>query len=722
MRSAALLALFATAASAAEIENTVIAENLRDPMEITVTPDGGDIFVVERAGRVLRVHPATGGVFEMGNIPVTALQAKDPDSPYAREDGVLGITLDPAFPINRHLYIYYSHATKMLNRLSRFTLKDGKLDMASELPMLDVETDRADRVCHHGGSLTFGPDGLLYLSCGDNTNPFESDGYSPLDRRPGRDRMDSERGSGNTNNLRGKILRIRPTEAGYDIPVGNLFPPGTAKTRPEIYVMGCRNPFRISVDPKTKALYWGEVGPDASNDGPKGPRGYDEINQALRPGNFGWPFVIANNQPYPIVDFATGQPTRMTNPASPLNDSPNNTGLNKLPPAQPALIWYPYGESKEFPVLGSGGRCAMAGPVFYFDSSRKFNLLDRGDDHTLLVYEWARGKIFKARLGAGEKLTGLTQMMEGLVHPMDMEMAKDGSVYLAEYGSNWWFNTDGRLRRLRAANGNHAPTLSAITPGAQPGQYSVSDVADADGDKVTVEWWLTNGASETKVGTGESVTLAGNGSELRAVATDAKGAVSVKRLPLVVAEGLPPLAMKLDEETAVPGGDVHFKITGDPTPETKTLVIRARYIPPTGHDAGGPMLDAALTPIVTSRGCFACHQVGTKSVGPAYLDVAMKYRDDPNAVATLLAKIKAGGAGVWGEVMMPPQVAVSEEEGTRIIHGILGLADGISEAKGIAEGTLKLPPAPANAGPNGAWEISAEGPGRAPAKTRLKAN
>ena len=170
--------------------------------------------------------------------------------------------------------------------------------------------------------------------------------------------------------LRGKILRIRVNEDGtYTIPDGNLFPKGMAKTRPEIYVMGDRNPYRISVDQKTGFLYWGEVGPDANNDSmeTRGPRGYDEFNQARQAGFFGWPFFIANNLPYREYDYATGKSGAAFDPAKPMNNSRNNTGLQQLPPAQPAFIWYPYAASKDFPQLGSGGRCAMAGPVYYPD-------------------------------------------------------------------------------------------------------------------------------------------------------------------------------------------------------------------------------------------------------------------------------------------------------------------------------------------------------------------
>ena len=406
MRTIVAITLSISLAHAGEIESAYFAETLRDPMELAVAP-GGNLIVIEREGRLLRVHPATGGVFEIGNVPVTALRSSDSKSAWAKEDGLLGLALDPSFATNQRLYLYYSHPEKLLNRLSRFQLKDGKLDLTSESVLLDVATDRRDTVCHQGGSLTFGPGGLLYLSTGDNTNPFESDGCAPLDDREGHEHTNAMRSAGNTNDLRGKILRIRPTETGYEIPTGNLFTPGTAKTRPEIYIMGCRNPFRISVDPKTNILYWGEVGPDARSESTNGPRGHDEVNQAKAAGNFGWPFVIADNKPYPIVDFTTHTPGIMTDPAAPKNPSRLNTGLASLPPAQKAFIWYPYAKSEEFPAIGEGGRNAMAGPVFYYNSNRPYNLLGKTEDHTLLTYDWMRGKIWKASLGTHDQLVKL---------------------------------------------------------------------------------------------------------------------------------------------------------------------------------------------------------------------------------------------------------------------------------------------------------------------------
>ena len=221
------------------------------------------------------------------------------------EDGMIGITADPDFAKNNWIYIFYSHPEKSANIVSRFVFADDKIDPTSEKQLLEVVTQR-ESCCHTGGSLAFGPDGNLFISTGDNTSPFESDGLVPSDETPGRAPFDAQKSSANTNDLRGKILRIHPEPDGsYTIPDGNLFPKGEANTRPEIYVMGCRNPYRISVDQKTGFVYWGDVGPDAGqNDSLRGPRGYDELNQAQKAGFFGWPYFIGNNYPYAKYDFA----------------------------------------------------------------------------------------------------------------------------------------------------------------------------------------------------------------------------------------------------------------------------------------------------------------------------------------------------------------------------------------------------------------------------------
>ena len=182
---------------------------------------------------------------------------------------------------------------------------------------------------------------------------------------------DARRTSGNSNDLRGKLIRIDPIESAQPaprpasarpttIPDGNLFPVGTADTRPEIYAMGIRNPFRLTVDPETGRLYFGEVGPDANADGAtRGPRGYDKINQVRSAGNYGWPYCLGGQGYYHTSTTAprTGTsgecPVRLR--GRPTNDSPHNTGIDTLPPVTDPLIWYPYGSSPEFPEIPPGG-------------------------------------------------------------------------------------------------------------------------------------------------------------------------------------------------------------------------------------------------------------------------------------------------------------------------------------------------------------------------------
>src|SRR5688572_2847901 len=307
-----LLALNTAAESVAtnQFRKVVLAKQLNDPMELSVAPDGR-VFFVERSGALKIWRPDTQTTVVAAKLPVffnynIGSQAARTSKAGGWEDGLIGIQLDPDFAKNNALYLFYSPEGVSENRLSRFTMRGDTLDLASEKKIISVPTDR-DVCCHSAGSIAFDAVGNIYVSSGDNTNPFESDGYAPIDYRPGRYGWDAARTSGNRNDLRGKILRIKPkAEGGYTIPEGNLFPRDGSQGRPEIYTMGHRNPFRISVDKKTGWLYWGDIGPDAQTNDPKrGSAGFDEINQARKAGNFGWPFFMANNRPYHAFDFET---------------------------------------------------------------------------------------------------------------------------------------------------------------------------------------------------------------------------------------------------------------------------------------------------------------------------------------------------------------------------------------------------------------------------------
>lgn len=436
-------------------------EAVQEPMELSIAKDGRIVFI-ERRGNVRVYDPESRITKIIGTIPVYS----------EHEDGLLGLALDPDFERNNWIYVFYSAPSNQFNyHLSRFTIKNNvaslsneagaryastkvdKLNAESEIIMLKIHQEHAYSN-HTGGSLAFDIDGNLFISVGDNAIPEEYiNGYAPIDERDGKVEFDAQRSSANSNDLRGKILRIHPENDGtYTIPDGNLFPKDGKSGRPEIFVMGTRNPFRISVDKVTSWLYWGEVGPDARRDSIQGPRGYDEINQAKRPGNFGWPYFVADNKPYAKVDFRTGSVGPLFDVNGPVNNSPNNTGSKLLPSAQKAFIWYPYAKSMEFPLVGSGGRVAMAGPVYHYNPLLKSSVkLPEYYDKALFIYDWVRNWIMVVRMDEQGNYKSMEPFMTDTVFDaiVDMELGADGALYILEYGFGWHqANPEAKLSRL----------------------------------------------------------------------------------------------------------------------------------------------------------------------------------------------------------------------------------------------------------------------------------
>jgi len=427
-----------------------------EPIDMTILPNM-DVLIVQRRGEILRYDNETAELSQAGFLDV--FFETDAEGVNA-EEGVVGIERDPDFESNGYIYIFYSPIDTAVNRLSRFVYDNDELNMDSETVVLELYSQR-DICCHTGGSIAFDSEGLLYLSTGDNSTPFNQpqseftlDGYAPLDARPGFEQYDARRSSGNANDLRGKILRIRLNDDGtYSIPEGNLYPEGMEGTRPEIYVQGTRNPYSISVDPKTGFLYWGEIGPDAreDNSGHRGPIGYDEINQAREAGHYGWPFFVGNNYAYNDYDYATGTSGRQFDPENPINDSPNNTGIRELPPAQPALIWYPYTESEEFPQVGTGGRNAMVGPVYHADLYPQETRLPGYFDGKLFIFDWIRNWVKVVTLSPEGGYVAMEPFMGGTEFNavIDMETGPDGKLYMLEYGRGWFAaNPDAGLVRI----------------------------------------------------------------------------------------------------------------------------------------------------------------------------------------------------------------------------------------------------------------------------------
>lgn len=699
------------------VKTQLVQGTFFEPTEMTVLPNL-DVLVAQRRGELLLYKNSEHAVKPAGLINVYWKTEHTPN--VNAEEGLLGIKADPDFEKNHFVYVFYSPADTSVNRLSRFTFENDSLNMASEKIILQFYSQR-EICCHTGGSIAFGKDHELFVSAGDNSTPFDepgqpyvSHGFGPLDDRPGHEQYDARRSAGNTNDLRGKIMRIIVNPDGsYAIPDGNLFPKGMAGTRPEIYVMGNRNPYRISVDPKTGYLYWGEVGPDASNDSldTRGPRGYDELNQARKAGNFGWPLFVGNNYPYHAYDYATGKYGPAFDPMHPVNDSRNNTGLKDLPPVSPAFIWYPYGASKEFPQVGSGGRTAMAGPVFYSDLYPKETRLPDYYNGKLFFYDWIRNFIKVVTMRENGDFDKMEPFMEHtkLANVIDMEMGPDGRIYMLEYGSGWFQkNPDAGLSRIDYLPGNRPPAVGNIqidkTNGAIPLTVHASVKAvDPENDPLSFTWKLSNGDSVITSQPEFSYTFSKSGDyDISVKVSDDKNAFgSAAPVALYAGNDAPEVDIKVmgNRSFYFPGHSVRYAVDikdkedGAGPPDPSHLIVTADYLEgsdraaaPRGHQTMSALMEGKN--LMESLDCKNCHQVDKKSIGPAFMEVAKRYKSDRNATNSLAEKIIKGGSGSWGEVAMAAHPTLRIDDAKLIVNWIRSLGTDRKDQSLPAAGSL----------------------------------
>jgi len=683
----------------------VLAEKLDEPMELTVLGDGRVLFI-QRKGEVRLFNTKTKELKTIAKLPVSTKYVSKEGKESMGEDGLMGLSKDPNFAQNHWIYLYYSDPNEAKNVLARFDLKGDELVMASQKVLLDVPTQR-EECCHTGGSIAWDRSGNLYLSTGDNTNPHGSNGYSPSDERDGRSAWDAQKSSANTNDLRGKIIRIKPQADGtYTVPEGNLFPKSD-KTRPEIYTMGHRNPFRISVDQKTGYLFWGEVGPDAAKpNADRGAAGHDEVGQARKAGNFGWPHFVGDNKAYTKYNFATEKSGEKWDANAPTNTSPNNTGLTVLPAAQKAFIWYPYDASPEFPLVGAGGRNAMAGPVYYADAfSKAAHAFPAYYDGKLLTYDWMRGWIMAVTMDKEGNYKSMERFMPSykFSNPMDMEFADNGDLYMLEYGSGWFTaNDDARLIRIEYNGSNRNPQLQMATNkmgGSVPLTLKLTSkgTVDPDGDALTYTWKISskNGFSKHLSTPDANLTLAKAG-VYKAVLTvnDGKGGTTAQSIDITAGNEAPVLVVDMS------GGNRSFFSPNKPfnyavkvsDKEDGTLgrgidpervAVNIDYLAEgfdkvaiaQGHrSADATALYASGKKLIEASDCKGCHSIAKKSIGPAYVDVAKKYTGDQSAVERLTKKVIAGGSGVWGETAMAAHPQLSTADAADMVKYILNIA------------------------------------------------
>ena len=289
-------------------------------------------------------------------------------------------------------------------------------------------------------------------------------------------------------------------------------------TRAEIYVMGLRNPFRMTVDRRSGTLMWGDYGPDAGRDDPaRGPMGLVEWNAVSTTGgahNSGWPYCTGDNlKPYNNWNFVTSTPREFFNCGAIKNTSRNNTGLVDLPPARPATVWYgdrncrtlaPADcDNPKYPELTSFAenieQAPMAGPVYRHDpanpSTTKFPAYWDGK---AFFGEYSQDYIAAFTLtkpnGPITKIENFFPNLElgsrGYAlwdGPIDLEFGPDGSLYVLNYITR-------NLVRVDYSPGNRRPRATIAVDRSSGGAaplavaFDAGGSTDPDGDALTYEW------------------------------------------------------------------------------------------------------------------------------------------------------------------------------------------------------------------------------------------
>jgi cytochrome c len=576
----------------ANYEKVTLNDEPGEPMSLAVLPDGR-VLHNTRGGEIRSYNPATGLSPVITTIPVYSHD----------EDGLQSLAIDKNFATNKWVYVYYApplstpvdnpatpgvnegdapvtstdptawDAFKGYNQLSRIKLVETPtphLDMATEQQILRVNTNRGT-CCHVAGEIKFDGSGHLYLVTGDDTNAGGSDGFTPINESPIQNpAYDAQRSAANTNDLRGKVLRIKVRADGtYGIPSGNLFPEAKDrdnKTRPEIFLMGLRNPFRFDVDSRGY-VYVGDYSPDSRTpSATRGPEGTGRWIATNKPGNYGWPYCYSPDLPYIDYDFATGVSGAPFNCAAPVNDSPRNTGLTALPAVQKPQLAYTFNAttpcpgaylstppttcSFDFPVLGSGGVGPMGGPVYKYDttlaSETKF---PEYYNNTVVFGEFTRDKLFALRTDGRGNLLGVEPLLTGFVwdNPMDMEFGPDGNLYVLEYGDGFFrANPDAQLSVVRYVKGTRAPVAKmAATPtsGRAPLTVSFSSAGsfDADpGESISYAWDFTNDGTVDSADPNPSYTYTSDGVyTAKLTVTDSSGKTDVENRTITVGNTAP---------------------------------------------------------------------------------------------------------------------------------------------------------------------------------------
>lgn len=428
----------------------IVVDNLSVMTSMAFAPDGR-LFILQKNG-VIRI--VKNGVLLETPFLSVAVNSEG-------ERGLLGLAFDPDFATDPYVYINYTRpGTSIHNRVSRFTA-DGDVAIAdSEVVLLNL-APQDTRKFHIGGAVHFGGDGKLYIATGDNTMSANAQS------------MDT---------LHGKLLRIAKDGS---IPTDNPFYNTATGDHRAIWATGLRNPFTFAVQPGTGRLFINDVG--ASR--------WEEVNDGLAGGNYGWPGCEGGTGGFGDCD-------------------------------QPGL------ENPVYTYAHDDSVCAITGGTFYNPATSSYPA-DYSGDYFFADYCAGWIKRWDANNGT------VTDFAGGINAPIDLDIGPDGNLYYLSLHGGQIYKVMPSIDQppvihqhpagQTVAQGQSA-TFTVNVSGSAPLDYQWQrdgeDIIGADGPAYMVP----------------NVTPADDNARFRVVITNDFGTATSDEATLRVADNQPPVA------------------------------------------------------------------------------------------------------------------------------------------------------------------------------------